>query len=114
VLVHAVFEGFAAVDEDDGDFVGELAAELLVGVDVNFLPGKTAAALKFGEGFFDDLAKVAAFAGVEHDLAGIGHAASLAEMGGTTSKAQAQRSTEEDHGTIPECESRDFFRVKLR
>jgi hypothetical protein len=80
VLIHAVFEGFAAVDEDDGDLVGELAAELVVGVDVDFLPGEAATAMEFGEGFFDDLAKVAAFASVEHDLAGLGHAASLAEF----------------------------------
>jgi hypothetical protein len=79
VFVHAVFEGFAAVDEDDGDFVGELTAELLVGIDVNLMPGETAPAMKFGEGLFDDLAKVAAFAGVEHDLTGIGHGASVAE-----------------------------------
>jgi hypothetical protein len=84
VFVHAVFEGFAAVDEDDGDLVGELAAELVVGVDVDFLPSEPAPTMKFGESFFDDLAKVAAFAGVEHDLSGIGHGASLAEMLGRT------------------------------
>jgi hypothetical protein len=42
-FVHAVLEGFAAVDEDYGDFVRELAAELLVGVDVDFLPAEQAA-----------------------------------------------------------------------
>ena len=78
MFVHAVFEGFTAVDEDYGDFVGELAAELVVGIDVDFLPVEAAAAMQFGEGFFDDLAKVAAFAGVYHDLAGLGHGASLA------------------------------------
>jgi hypothetical protein len=80
VLVHAVFEGFVAVDEDDGDFVGELAAELVVGVDVDFLPIEASPALEFGQGLFDDLTKVAAFARVQHDLARIGHAASLAEI----------------------------------
>jgi hypothetical protein len=72
-FVHVIFEGFAAIDEDDGDFVGELTAELIVAVDVNVLPGEAAAAVEFGEGLFDDLAEVAAFAGVDHDLAGLGH-----------------------------------------
>jgi hypothetical protein len=79
VFVHAVFEGFAAVDEDDGDFVGELAAELVVGVNVDFLQIESAAAMEFGESLLHDFAEVAAFAGVEHDLAVIGHGASLAE-----------------------------------
>jgi hypothetical protein len=80
VFVHAVFEGFAAVDEDDWDFVGELAAELLIGVDVNFLPVEAAAAMEFGQRLLDDLTKVAAFAAVENDLTGVGHGASLAEF----------------------------------
>ena len=87
MFVHAVFECFAAIDEDYGDFVGELAAELVVGVYVDFLPVETAPAMELGQGFFDDLAEVAAFASVEHDLAGIGHAASLAEMGLARSKS---------------------------
>jgi hypothetical protein len=72
-FVHAVFEGFAAVDEDDGDFVGELTAELVVAVDVDVLPGEAAAAVEFGERFFDDFAEVASFAGVENDLPGLRH-----------------------------------------
>ncbi len=72
-FIHAVLEGFASVDEDDGDFVGELAAELFVAVDVDILPGEAATAMQFGEGLFDDLAEVTSFAGVDHDLAGLGH-----------------------------------------
>ena len=72
-FVHAVLEGFAAVDEDDGDLVGELAAKLFVGVDVDVLPGEATAAMQFGEGLFDNFAEVAAFAGVDHDLAEFGH-----------------------------------------
>ena len=72
-FVHAVLEGFASVDEDDGDFVGELAAELFVAVDVDILPGEAATAMQFGEGLFDDLAEVTSFAGVDHDLSGLGH-----------------------------------------
>jgi NAD(P)-dependent dehydrogenase (short-subunit alcohol dehydrogenase family) len=81
VLVHAVLESFATVDENHGDFVGELAAELVVGVNVDFLPVEAAAAMEFGKGLLDDLAEVAAFAGVHHDLAGLRHGASLAEAG---------------------------------
>ena len=80
MFVHVVFEGFAAVDKNHGDFVGELAAELVVRVDVNFLPGEAAPALELGKSFLDDLTKVAAFAGVEHDLTGIGHAASVTDF----------------------------------
>src|ERR1700683_1753703 len=72
-FVHAVLEGFAAVDEDYGDFIGELAAELFVAVDVDILPGETATAVQFGESLFDDLAEVASLAGVDHDLSGLGH-----------------------------------------
>ena len=62
-----------AVDEDYGDFVGEPAAELLVAVDVDVLPGEAASAVQFRQGLFDDLAEVAAFAGVDHDLAEFRH-----------------------------------------
>lgn len=68
-LVHAVFEGLAAVDEDDGNFIGELAAEVFVGVDVNFAPLKASAALQLDERLFDDLAQVAALAGIHYDVA---------------------------------------------
>jgi hypothetical protein len=80
-LVHAVFEGFAAIDEDDGDLVGELAAELFVGVHVDVLPGEAAAAMQFGEGLFDDFAQVASFAGVNHDLAETRHWAECSKGG---------------------------------
>jgi len=70
---HAVFEGFAAVDEDYGDFIGELAAELFVAVYVDVLPGEAAAAVQFGQALFDDFAEMAAFAGVDDDLAEFGH-----------------------------------------
>jgi hypothetical protein len=56
LFVHAVFEGFAAIDEDDGDFVVELAAEFGVGINVNFVPSEATAARKFREAFFHDLA----------------------------------------------------------
>src|SRR5512133_1523960 len=77
-FVHAVLEGLAAVDEDDGDLVGELAPELLVGVDIDFLPAEQAAALQLDQAFFHNLAKMAALAGVDEDLPRVSHARSLA------------------------------------
>jgi hypothetical protein len=79
VFVHVIFEGFATVDEDNGDFVGELASELVVGVDVDFLQIEAAATMEFGQSLLHNFAQVAAFAGVNHDMTGGWHKASLAE-----------------------------------
>jgi len=73
LFIHAVLEGFAAVYEYYGNFVSELAAQVVIGVDVHFLPDKTSAALQLAQGFFDDLAKVAPFTRVHYDLSGGGH-----------------------------------------
>ena len=73
-----VLESFAAIDEDDWDLVGELAAELIIAVDVDLLPGESAAAMQFGECLFDDLAEVTSFARVNNDVAEAGHAVSVA------------------------------------
>jgi|SRR5271154_5228430 hypothetical protein len=81
-FVHAVFERFAPVDKDNGDFVGELTTEFFVAVDIDVSPGEAAAAVKFGEGLFDNFAEVTSFAGIYHDLAGLGHWVSLARAGG--------------------------------
>jgi len=80
-FVHAVLEGFATVNEDDWDFVGELTAQLVVAVHVDVLPGEATAAVQFGEGLFDDLAEVTSLARVEHDLAGFGHSAEFSNCG---------------------------------
>ena len=72
-FVHAVLEGFAAVDEDDRHLVGELAAKLVVGIDVHFLPAEQAAALELDEAFLDDFAEVATFACIDQNVAGVSH-----------------------------------------
>jgi hypothetical protein len=72
-LVHAVFEGFVAVDEDDGDFIVKLAADFVIGIDVDFTPGEAALAGKLDQAFLDDFAEMASLAGVNHDLAGVWH-----------------------------------------
>ncbi len=76
-LVHAVLEGFAAVDEYDWHFVVELPAQFCVAIHIHFLPGETTAARQFGEAFLDHFAQMTAPAGIDHDLAGLGHAAIL-------------------------------------
>jgi len=73
-LVHAVLEGLAAVNKDDGDFVVVLAAEFGVGVYINLAPGEAAAAGELVEAFLHHLAEMAAFAGIHHDGAGLWHA----------------------------------------
>src|SRR5579862_2968437 len=57
-LVHAVLESFLAVNEDDGNFVGELAAQVVVGIDIDVAPGESAAALQLDERFFHKFAQV--------------------------------------------------------
>jgi hypothetical protein len=73
LLVHAVLEGLAAIDEDDGDFVVELAAKFGIKVNVNFVPGEATAARKLAETFFYYFAKMTSLAGVDHDVARVGH-----------------------------------------
>ena len=77
-FVQAVFERFASIDEDDGDFVGELAAELFVGIHIDFLPAEHATSLKLDQALFDNLAQMAAFSGVDQYLAGVSHGRSVA------------------------------------
>src|SRR5215469_11275723 len=77
-LVHAVLERFAAIDEHDRHFVGELPAQLVVGVHIDFLPAKQTAAFQFDEAFFDNLAKMTTFTSVNKHLAGVGHGRSVA------------------------------------
>jgi hypothetical protein len=79
-LVHAVLESFAAIDEDHGNFIGELAAQFFVRVNVNFPPSEAGLALQFDQAFFDDLAKVTTFARVNYNFARLRHGGSLAVL----------------------------------
>ena len=67
LLVHSVFEGFAAINEDDGDFIVKQAAEVGIAVHINFVPGKSASARKLRKAFFDDLTEMAPFARIQDD-----------------------------------------------
>jgi len=66
LLVHAVLEGFAAVDEDHRDLVGKPPPQVIVSIDVYVAPVKTTSTLQLGETLLDNLAQVAPFAGIHH------------------------------------------------
>jgi len=69
-LVHAILEGFPAIDKNDRHFVVELAAKLGVAIDIYFLPFESAAPRQLRETFFHHLAQMASFARVNNDLTG--------------------------------------------
>ena len=77
LLVHAILEGLAAIDEDDRDFVVELAAKFEIGIDVDFAPRETAAPREFAQTFFHDFAEMTTFAGVNDDAAGLWHVSGI-------------------------------------
>ena len=74
LLVHVILEGFAAIDEHDGNFIVELAAEFVVGIDIDFVPGKASPAGELVKTFLHHFAKVASFAGIYNDVTRIWHA----------------------------------------
>jgi hypothetical protein len=78
LFVHAVLEGLAAVDEDDGDLVVVLAAQFGVGVDVYLSPLEAAALMEFDEALLNDLAEMAPFAGIHDDFPVLHNQGSLA------------------------------------
>lgn len=69
-FVEVVLEGFAAVEEDDGDFVVEALLEFGVGVDVDDAESEVGAGGEAGELVLDHVAEVAALATVDGDLVG--------------------------------------------
>src|SRR5713101_9535997 len=68
LLIHAVLERLAAVDEDDGDLVVVLAAEVGIGVNVHIAPLKAAALMEFDEALLDDFAEMTALAGIDDNF----------------------------------------------
>jgi len=74
LLVHVVLEGFAAINEDDGDVVVELAAEFGVGVNVDLAPSEAAPAGELGEALFHHFAEMTSLAGINYDAARLWHA----------------------------------------
>jgi hypothetical protein len=74
LLVHAILEGFAAIDEHDRNFIIKLATEFVVGVDVDFVPGEPTAAGELVKALLHHFAKMASFAGVYGDVTRLRHA----------------------------------------
>jgi len=72
-FIHAVLEGLAAIDEDDRNLVGKLAAQLFVAVDVDLPPGEATAAFEFAQCLLDDFTQMAALAGIDDDFASFRH-----------------------------------------
>ena len=74
MLVHAVLEGLATINENHWNFVVELPSKFGIGVDVDLPPNEAAAAGEFGQALFDDFTKVASLAGINHDSVRLRHA----------------------------------------
>jgi hypothetical protein len=74
LLIHAVLEGLVAIDKDDGNFVGILAADFGIGIDIDFTPGKAAPLMQLDQTLLDDFAEMTSLPGINDDLAGPRHA----------------------------------------
>jgi hypothetical protein len=81
LFVHSVLECLAAVNENDGYFVGVEAANLRVGVDIDFTPGESAAFLKLDETFFDDFTQMTSLAGINNDFPRLRHSTECSSFG---------------------------------
>ena len=62
LLVHPILEGLVAVDEYDWDFIVELAAKVMVGINVDFLPGESTPARQLAEALLHHFAQVTSLA----------------------------------------------------
>ena len=81
MFIHAVLEGFAAVDEDYGDFVVVEAADFGVGIYVDFLPGEASAFVEFDEALLDDFAEMASLPGIDDNFPSLRHAGECSSFG---------------------------------
>jgi hypothetical protein len=68
LLVHAIFERFASIDEHDGDLIVILTSEFYVGVDIYFAPVKAAALMEFDEALLDDFAEMTPLPGINDNF----------------------------------------------
>jgi hypothetical protein len=74
LLVHAVLEGFAPIDENDRYLIIELPTEFRVTIHIHFLPCESAASRQLVKALLHHFAKMTASARVHHYLAGFRHA----------------------------------------
>ena len=68
-----VLERLAAIDKNDGDFVGIKAPNLGIGVHIHLTPVEAAPLVQLDNGLLDNLAEMAALARIHYDLANPGH-----------------------------------------
>jgi hypothetical protein len=101
LLVHAVFKGLAAINEDDWNLVVEFPAQFGIAIDVHFLPRKAAAPRELGETLFHYLAEVASFARVNHNLAGKLHVVDCSVPHSWDSTNKLCRNAKESAVTLP-------------
>ena len=78
LFIHAVLERFATVDEDDGDLVVVLAAEVGIGVNIHIAPVETAALMEFDEALLDDFAEMTPLPGIDDYFPMLHNSGSLA------------------------------------
>jgi hypothetical protein len=76
-----VLEGFAAVDEDDRNFVGVEAPDFSIGVYVDLTPAVAAPFLQFDEALFNDFAEMTSLAGINDDFPRLRHAKQCSSAG---------------------------------
>jgi hypothetical protein len=81
LLVHAVFEGFAAVDEDHGNLIVIEPPDFSVGVDVDFAPREAPTLVQLDQALFDDFAEMTSLAGINDDFPGWSHARECSSFG---------------------------------
>jgi hypothetical protein len=74
LLIHAVFECLAAIDEDYGDLVGIEKTDFVVGIYVDLTPGEAATLVELDDALFDDLAEMTSLAGINDDFPRLHHA----------------------------------------
>jgi hypothetical protein len=77
LFIHAVLEGLSAIDENHRNLIVKLAPKFAVGVNVDFPPDESTAARQLGKALLYDFAQVTSFAGVDDDVADLGHAGKI-------------------------------------
>jgi hypothetical protein len=100
LLVHAVLESFAAVDEDDRNLVVELAAKIGVRINIDLLPGESSTSRELEQTLFDDFTQMAAFAGIDYDAARLWHAGEILARGNHAFQCQNESGVCEQGGLV--------------
>jgi hypothetical protein len=78
LFIHAVFEGFATVNEDDRDLVVVLTAEVGIGVNIHVAPVEATALMEFDEALLDDFAEMTPLPGIDDYFPMLHNSGSLA------------------------------------